>query len=158
MLDVPVAANAEWEHYSLQLPSEARRIAAEAAIDAPDPFTVGDGLTELLLNAIEHGNLEIGTQHKGELLREGRWREEVERRLCDPVLGRRRVQMITIKTATDLTFIITDDGQGFDYRSQPEQPPAGALNGRGIKLARDLSFDRLEFKGKGNIAIAQVLL
>jgi len=37
-----------------------------------------------LINAVEHGNLQIGYELKTQLVAEGRWREEIERRQDDP--------------------------------------------------------------------------
>jgi hypothetical protein len=156
MRELALIDGAEWQHHLVRLPSDARRVADQAAIDAPDPFSVGDGLTELLLNGIEHGNLEIGNALKGELLEKGRWGDEVERRLEQSKYMHRKVLLLSIKSASTLTFIITDEGSGFDYASRNEEPEIGALNGRGLKLARELAFDLLEFKGRGNVVVAQV--
>jgi hypothetical protein len=145
----------EWESHLIKTHNDARRYAGEAAIDAPDPFSCGDGLTELLLNAIEHGNLEFGGEEKGELLKEGRWTEALEMRQSHPKYMSRKVHMISVKSNDTLTFIISDEGAGFDYKNPVEMPP-GALNGRGILLARELSFDSLEYKGCGNMVIAQI--
>ncbi len=49
-------------------------------------------------------------------------------------------------------WIITDEGDGFDYKSIPD-PTHGAqlmeLNGRGIFITNFL-FDEMEYLGKGN--------
>jgi len=158
MRDYPLIESDQWEIHYIQMPSEARRIADRLAVDAPDPFSVGDGLTELILNGIEHGNLEIGRALKGELLAEGSWSKELEKRFSSPRYARRKVQVLTIKSSETLTYIITDEGQGFDYRNLPAEVPIEALNGRGIKLARELAFDKVEYKGRGNIVIAQIAL
>ena len=156
MRELALIDAAEWEHHLVRLPSDARRVADEASIDAPDPFAVGDGLTELLLNGIEHGNLEIGNELKGKLLETGDWGLEVERRLGQSKYVHRKVRLLSIRSDSTLTFIITDEGSGFDYSTQTEEPAVGALNGRGLKLAREMAFDLLEFKGRGNVVVAQV--
>ena len=156
MRELALIEASEWQHHLVRVPSDARRVADAASIDAPDPFSVGDGLTELLLNGIEHGNLEIGSELKSELLQNGCWSEEVQRRLGQSKYAHRKVRLLSIKSDSTLTFIITDEGKGFDYSCTNEEPPAGALNGRGLKLARELAFDLLEFKGRGNMVVAQV--
>ncbi len=42
------------------------------------------GLSELLVNAIEHGNLEIGYDEKSRLLQSEGWQGEIDRRLALP--------------------------------------------------------------------------
>jgi len=158
MRDYPLIESDQWEIHNIQMPSEARRIADRVAVDAPDPFSVGDGLTELILNGIEHGNLEIGRELKGELLAKGLWGKELAKRFALPRYARRKVQLLAIKSLDMLTFIITDEGRGFDYRNMQTEPIVGALNGRGIKLAREMAFDKVEYKGQGNIVIAQIAL
>ena len=50
----------------------------------PDAEVVQIALSELMLNAIEHGNLGLGFARKGELMNGGVWRNEVERLLDLP--------------------------------------------------------------------------
>ena len=56
---------------------DARALAAACAALCEEPDLAGMGLAELLVNAIEHGNLGITFHEKSELLAAGRWEEEV---------------------------------------------------------------------------------
>ena len=117
--------------------------------DAPEIARIG--LTELLVNAIEHGNLAIGFDAKGALMQSGRWREEIERRLRLPAY-RSRVARVRVETLTDrVRFVIRDEGNGFDWRRFQDMPQDGATlrNGRGIALARKLSFLSVDFRDEG---------
>ena len=68
----------------------ARDLATVLANACPDPRRVVIGLTELLVNAVEHGNLEISYAEKGLLQDQGQWETEVARRLSDPsICGQR---------------------------------------------------------------------
>ncbi|MGQ9659944.1 MAG: response regulator [Thermochromatium sp.] len=118
----------------------------------PNPEAVAMGLSELMVNAVEHGNLGIGYVEKGRLIEEGCWREEVERRLADPAqLGRRAVIELQ-REGEYLSFIIRDQGPGFDWRRYLDLDPARAFDshGRGIAMARHLAFADLEYRGPGN--------
>jgi len=71
-------------------------------------------LLELLINAIEHGNVGIGYEAKALLVQSGRWHQEIERRLADAAY-RDRVATLTVRLRSDVvTFRIEDQGTGFD--------------------------------------------
>lgn len=117
--------------------------------DAPEMAQIG--LAELLVNAVEHGNLDIGFDAKGALMQAGRWRDEIDRRLKLPAY-RGRVARVRVETLTDVVrFAIRDEGAGFDWRSYVDLPQdrATLLNGRGIALARNLSFLSLNYRDEG---------
>jgi anti-sigma regulatory factor (Ser/Thr protein kinase) len=117
-------------------------------------------LSELLLNSIEHGNLGISYSEKSQLLIEGRLHEEIEHRLQATPWGSRRVRVSTRRADTEMSIRIQDEGDGFDPSSYLELDPARALdpNGRGIAMARMISFSRLEYQGNGNTVAATVAL
>ncbi|MAR56830.1 MAG: response regulator receiver protein [Rickettsiales bacterium] len=118
----------------------------------PEPERVILGLSEIFLNAIEHGNLCVGYKNKGELLQHGVWHEEIERRLNDPNYADREVA-VHYKQECDHIFLrVTDAGSGFDWRPYMSIEPERAMqpHGRGIVMARMFSFDHLEFHGCGN--------
>lgn len=64
-------------------------LSATLAQMCPNPETVAMGLSELMLNAVEHGNLGINYAEKGRLIEDGLWQDEVERRLADATIGAR---------------------------------------------------------------------
>lgn len=139
---------------------EARALAVLVAGATPDPSRVALGLAELLVNAIEHGNLGIGYREKGDLLSENRWMEEIERRLADPAYASRHATLAFRRTGREITIRVTDAGTGFAWRDFLEFHPERAFdaNGRGIALARSLSFDRLEYEDDGRTAVGTILL
>lgn len=139
---------------------EARDVAALLAAVAPDPERAVLGLSELMLNAIEHGNLGISYQEKSELLAHDRMASELARRLTAPEYGSRRVTVEFHRQETQLRFVIEDEGDGFDWREYLEMSPDRAFHahGRGIALARLMSFDELCYKGSGNRVEALIML
>ena len=130
----------------------ARDLAVVLANACPDPRRVAIGLTELLLNAVEHGNLGISYVEKGRLRAADCWDQEVERRLTDPRYAHREVLVTYRRENGVIRVSITDQGEGFDFARYLELDPARAFDhhGRGIAMSRMLSFDSLEFHGRGN--------
>lgn len=127
---------------------------------APDKGKVAAGLADLMLNAVEHGNLGITYVEKARLKREGGWEAEIERRLALPEYRGRFATVGVERQAGILRFTITDQGDGFDWRRFLDFDPARAFdaNGRGIAMARKMSFSALEFRGKGNVVVASVAI
>lgn len=116
------------------------------------------GLSELLLNAVEHGNLGIGYDEKTGLNERGEWQTEVERRLALPEYAEKRVLVEYTQGDGELRVLIRDQGAGFDWNTYLEVAPERAFDnhGRGIAMARGLSFDSLEYRGRGNEVVAVV--
>jgi len=139
--------------------SEARDLALLLADASLDPGRTLNGYSELLINAVEHGNLSISYAEKSTLMNEGRWAEEVETRLQHPDFTDRRVNVTLEKTANANCVTITDQGNGFDWQTYVEFSPERVfdLHGRGIAMSKVISFDGLEYLGKGNSVVTTVL-
>jgi DNA-binding response OmpR family regulator len=137
---------------------EGRMLANFFAQASPDPEKRVIGLQELLINAVEHGNLGLSYQDKTELLMEGRWQEEVERRLGLPAYRERFVEVLFERIPQAIRFTIRDQGEGFDWRKYLDFDPARIFDphGRGIAMARIMSFSALEYQGNGNTVLATI--
>ena len=138
--------------FELRTLEEARSLATHIAQYFPRPPRVVSGIVEILVNAIEHGNLGLGYADKSELLKNSEWESEVERRLEMPEHRDKRVR-IYLRLLHDRTVLtVTDEGAGFDWRPFLEIQPERVfdLHGRGIAMSRLINFDRLEFVGNGN--------
>ncbi len=146
--------------FSFSTLDEAHALAVLLANGCASGPSIVSGLSERLVNAVEHGNLEISYQEKSRLLAENSWREEVQRRLLLPQYRDRRVHVSYKKTASSMTFLIADQGPGFDWNGFLEIDPARGSDshGRGIALARIVSFSKLEYLGLGNQVLATVQL
>jgi DNA-binding response OmpR family regulator len=145
-------------HFTYRTIEEARGLAAVLANACPDAESTVIGLTELLVNAVEHGNLGITYDEKSELLNEGRWMNEVERRLTLPENRGKRVDVRFLRGDDELRFIICDRGNGFDWTRYLDIDPRRAFDrhGRGILMARHVSFSAIEYRGCGNEVMASV--
>lgn len=144
--------------FKFQTLAEAESLAAFMANCFPDPERVLTGLGELLINAVEHGNMEIGYDKKTELLNTGLWRSEVERRQSMPPYNEKYVTA-TIAHKEDGTYaVIEDEGKGFDWHKYLKVDPAraGDNHGRGIAQANSTSFDKLTYNENGSQVVAFV--
>jgi DNA-binding response OmpR family regulator len=147
---------AEIVYRTLQEAADLALLLAEASLD---PLRTVNGYSELLVNAVEHGNLGISYQEKSRLLLAGGWREEIESRLRNPRFTEQQVSVILEKTQAALVVTITDQGAGFDWQNYLAFSTERAfdLNGRGIAMSKAISFDGLEYLGKGNSVKTTVL-
>lgn len=118
----------------------------------PQPQQAILGLSELLTNAVEHGNLEIGYEEKSRLLQDDSWIEEIDQRLEDQRFASRFVEVEYRRTETEVVVRICDQGPGFDWQSYLEICADRVFDrhGRGIALAREMSFDQISYQGRGN--------
>ncbi len=138
---------------------EARDLALLLADASAAPDRTINGYSELLINAVEHGNLGISYTEKSQLLRENRWENEVEARLQHPQYSARIVNVTLEKFTATSIVTITDQGSGFNWQAYVEFSPERAfdLHGRGIAMSKAASFDKLEYLGNGNTVVATVL-
>lgn len=123
---------------------------------APDPVQLASGLTELMINAVEHGNLGITYEEKSQLNEREGWRQEVERRLELPENTDKKATISIERDDSEIRFRVFDQGHGFDW--QPyldiDVERADHSHGRGIAMSRMLSFSSIEYQGKGSEVIA----
>lgn len=144
--------------FSIRTIEEARDVGTILANACPDPDSAVVGLTELLLNAVEHGNLGITYEEKSAMKDKDEWEREVERRLALPENHGKRVEVLFERTGADVRFTIRDAGSGFDFHRFLDIDPMRAFDthGRGIAMARRLSFSTLDYRGAGNEVVATV--
>src|SRR5713226_82340 len=101
--------------FSFQTVEQARDLGTLLANTCPDPSATVIGLTELLVNAVEHGNLGITYEDKSRLYASGSWSEEVGRRLALPENASKRAEVSFERADGKLRFVIRDCGKGFDW-------------------------------------------
>jgi len=129
--------------------AEGERIAVWVANACSSP-TRAMQITELITNAIEHGNLGITYDEKTEFVSNGTWAAEVERRLALPEHHKKMVSLTFNRHAHGVTVLIEDEGPGFDYSRYMRLDESRVFDnhGRGIALAG--SVLDLQFLGRGN--------
>lgn len=143
-------------HFQVQTLDEAGHVAAFLAQACPKPDTAQLGLSELMLNAIEHGNLGISYSLKASLKQQDGWHQEIMRRAALPENQGKFVHIQVRRLGYRMEVRIEDQGEGFDWLPYLDFSPERAFdpNGRGIALARMMSFVSLEYQGCGNVVVA----
>jgi len=112
-------------------------------------------ITELLVNAVEHGILGISYEEKSRLLEKDSVLDEINRRMRDEKFASRSA-FVEVREFPDETVVfVCDEGDGFswhDYVDEDFSAKTG-FHGRGIGLCQ--AFSRtLAYLGKGNKVIA----
>ena len=138
--------------------AEARELAPLLANGCPEPERTVFGLGELLVNAVEHGNLQISYEEKSQLEGEGQLDDEIERRLTLPEHAHKYVEVMFVRREGFVEITVTDQGHGFDWQSyiSLDEQRAFDSHGRGIAMARMMSFDKLEYQGNGNQVLCSI--
>lgn len=132
-------------------------VAAELAHGFPDPARFRIGIHELLINAVEHGNLGLGFETKAALLQQGDWEREIKRRLGLPKFSGREVDIRLSENERVCCLTIEDQGDGFLWQKYFERIAAGQkLSGRGLLLAKSCNFDRFVYNFRGNRVMCAV--
>lgn len=146
--------------FAFRTPEQARDIAALVANACPDSNRVVLGLTELMLNAVEHGNLAITYREKSALIAADRLQTEIALRLQHPTFAGRTATLTIERLPDRIQLTIKDEGQGFAWQDYLEMDPNRAFDthGRGIAMARMLSLDSVEYRGCGNEVVAAIKL
>ena len=111
------------------------------------------GLQEILINAIEHGNLDISYAEKKELLEKGNYEALLKQRADFPEFTNRYVDIKIFSNSEYLKIIVEDMGKGFDLKTIPDpENPENFFKegGKGILMALN-AYDKVEFNEKGNV-------
>ena len=148
----------EQSRFRFRTLEEARNIAFLIANCFPEPEATVYGLNEMLINAVEHGNLGITYAEKMQLILGGRLYAEIDRRLALPANLNKWAYLSFEADENAIRVIIKDQGVGFDWRQYLDISPDRAThpNGRGIATSRLMSFNSVEYLGCGNEVICTV--
>lgn len=145
--------------FIFQTLDEAHILAGHIANYFPNPASTAIGLLELLINAVEHGNLGIGYDMKSTLISENRLQHEIYCRLNMQENTEKYVNVEYERLEDRYTLTITDCGNGFFHKKYMEFDPIRMTesNGRGIAKANVMSFDRLDYNEIGNSVTCTVM-
>lgn len=146
--------------FEFQTLDEARNLSTLLAKAGPEPARLVTGLSELMINAIEHGNLGITYDEKSELMKNNTWHDEIIRRLALKENQDKKVSVKFRRLAEQLEYEISDCGMGFDFDNYLNIDLTSVFDshGRGIVMAKMLSFSSLQYVGCGNKLVATVKL
>lgn len=110
------------------------------------------GLSELLMNAIEHGNMGITFEQKTDALLHNSLNELYDERLKNKQIASRTVFVYYAMSEKYCEWVIEDQGEGFDhykYKNKIGPEQLESLHGRGIFICQRY-FDEIEYIGNGN--------
>jgi len=119
-------------------------------LDVSECTRVGVALEEALCNALYHGNLELSSELRSR--GESAFREAAERRRRQSPCCHRRIDVQADLIVQQGTFIIRDQGPGFDPRKLPDPTDPEnlvKLSGRGVLLMRTF-MDDVRYNQSGN--------
>jgi DNA-binding response OmpR family regulator/anti-sigma regulatory factor (Ser/Thr protein kinase) len=110
-------------------------------------------ISEMITNAIEHGNLGITYSEKSKLVEKGEWLKEINRRLNMPEHAQKYVRLTLKRHPDHMTILIEDQGPGFDWRQylQMDEVRVFDNHGRGIAIANQ--YLKLQYLGSGNTVL-----
>lgn len=124
--------------FTLKTFSDARFLSALLGQSSASPSSTARGLMELMFNAIEHDNLEMGYEKKRECLLNNTYNQEIVARLANERYQKRTVRVEIENSSTDIQVNIIGSGIGFDWKPHMTEDPGANLNmpnGRGIAIA-----------------------
>lgn len=123
-------------------------------LEEGDVMMVKMGLQEMIINAMEHGNLNVTFDEKTKAQEEGRLFDFMSERRQLPEYRNKKVTIDYFFDANKVVYRITDMGPGFDYkkimnRVQNEVNQQKLSHGRGIIMTQAV-FSSVEYNAKGN--------
>lgn len=144
--------------FQIRTMEEAYDLAILLGRACPDSEKVVFGLNELLVNGVEHGNLGIRFDEKTYLQETDTWEKEIQHRLSLPENAQKVVDVLFERLADCIQITITDQGHGFDWQEYEHIKADRILksHGRGIAMAKALSFSRVEYRGTGNQVVCVI--
>ncbi|MBP9163149.1 MAG: ATP-binding protein [Leptospiraceae bacterium] len=109
---------------------------------------------ELIINAMEHGNLGITFEEKSESLINGTYIQILMDRQKSLINSKKRITVESSLTPEKMEVIITDEGDGFDHekmlaRSMNDDTNGILGHGRGIAMSK-IFLDSIVYNEKGN--------
>jgi len=131
--------------------SEARNLASLLSHLSSHPHKAAVGLNELMINAVEHGNLGISYQEKSTLIAARTLSDEIEERLNSTHHQDKFVTVGVDVAASGTTIEIQDMGQGFDFSEYLtfSMNRLTDAHGRGILMASQNCFQSMQYSQAG---------
>jgi len=146
--------------FKTQTIEEGKLLVRSLSQACPEPEKVIIGLNELVINAVEHGNLGITYDEKTKLVKSGELLDEIVHRLKLAENQEKYVEIRLSRNIDRIEITIHDQGDGFEWQKYLDFDPDRAFDphGRGIAMSRNISFDSLEYQGNGNTVLITVIL
>jgi PAS domain-containing protein len=123
-------------------------------IDSSRVFEIRVALREMIINAIEHGNLNISFAEKTKTMMEENYFNFIQERQNDPRYRDKKIIIEYQLSENMVEYKITDQGEGFDHQTMinsetPDVDEDIIPHGRGLLITMN-SFDVVKYNDKGN--------
>lgn len=135
--------------FRYRTPAEAEYLSVRIANACPVPRRAM-AISELLLNAVEHGNLAIMYEEKTNLINKGILSSTVKERLNSPEYSKKYVEIQFKKHPAKITVLITDQGPGFDFEKYLHLDSTRVFDNHGRGIAITNACLDLQYLGSGN--------
>ena len=112
-------------------------------------------LREVIINAIEHGNLNITFDEKSDAIENDTYFNLIHCRQNTPGIKDKKVTIEYTVNKDSIRYTISDEGKGFSYKKYLENTEETAdteciPHGRGLVMISSV-FDEISFNDKGNV-------
>lgn len=149
--------NLEKGIFKIKHMDDAQRMSVYIANSCPNPEEALI-ISELLTNAIEHGNLGITYDEKSQLIDDNILFDEIDKRLGMPEFSDKFAKVIYTKNEEQILIRIEDEGIGFDYKKYLHFDANRVFDNHGRGIAMANSVMNVKYKGKGNIVEVKIPL
>jgi len=151
-------ATLQTAHFEYKTIDEANHLAKILANTCAEPDAAVVGIAEILINAVEHGNLDIGYDNKTKLVANNGLYNELCQRIQTSPYKDRVVQVDFNRDGRFNTIVVEDQGLGFNWQSYLDFDPERAFDshGRGIATAKLMSIDEIKYHGCGNKVVLTI--
>lgn len=134
------------------------RVFTEALVRVAPPEIMTAGLaefciTELVTNAIIHGNLAIGQRRYSDVAGLDDFAADVETRLADPTFAAKRLLVHAQWPDGRLEVAVADQGNGFELPEEMPEVAPDLSTGRGLSLIRSLGVSLRSENGGRRICL-----
>jgi two-component system, sensor histidine kinase LadS len=125
-------------------------------MDQKEVYILRIGLREIIINAVEHGNLDISFEEKTKLMESKKYFEFIAERQQDPKYKNRHIKIEYSIDSQKAVYQVTDEGDGFNHEKIIKDESVKVneemlAHGRGITMAKNY-FDEIFYNNKGNQA------
>ncbi|MEX0813417.1 MAG: response regulator [Chitinophagales bacterium] len=136
---------------------DAERMSVYIANSCPNPEEALI-ISELLNNAIEHGNLGITYDEKSKLIDDDKLFSEIDRRLKLKAFADKFAEVLYTKNDAYILVRIEDQGKGFDYQKYLHFDESRVFDNHGRGIAMVNSVMNVQYHGKGNVVEVKIPL
>jgi len=132
------------------LPTILNQAVFNAQMVCPEIDGLKMALGEIILNSIEHGNLNISMSEKSDAIQKGIYSDFLKERMTNLDYADRVITLSVHMDSEKLVYDISDQGNGFDYKNIFNSDPYSHFgSGLGLRIANSF-FNQIQYVGTGN--------